>query len=314
MAAYPRFETAPGGAQVAVGLARVIGRTSRLWKQRGLGSIYKMLRRAPVVGRARCVVELSRGTYFETDVFEPYWAPTIIGGRPYEPELMYLLERVGSLKPVLVDAGANFGYWSVLATSAEIGFAGAVAIEASPNTSRFLRANARLNGDRFHVLNRAVSAKSGETVRLAESDGHAVAHVNASGSGADVETISLDDAVREAGLWDRERFVLKIDVEGLELAAFEGSRELRNSKDHVVFVEDFPDTGAGGFENVAALLDEGYVVSYVGADGRCESIRSVAHVFEAMKKHPNAGRSRNFVATKPTGAFFDVIDRWAKER
>lgn len=95
---------------VGVGVARSIGRLSRLWGQWGLGTIYKHVGRLPGLSGARCTVEILPGSFFETGVFEPYWAPTVMGGRAYEPELVHALERMAPLGPTFIDCGANFGY------------------------------------------------------------------------------------------------------------------------------------------------------------------------------------------------------------
>lgn len=159
----------------AVALARGIGVVSRAWGQRGLGTGFKMLNRVPLFRSARCEVEFMRGARFETEVFEPYWGPTLLGGRPYEPEVLTVLRWFAPLAPTFVDCGANYGFWSVITTASELAYPRVVAIEASATTFARLESNAKRNGNRFTPLLRAVGETSGQTLHLSDASLHAVA-------------------------------------------------------------------------------------------------------------------------------------------
>jgi FkbM family methyltransferase len=121
-----------------------------------------------------------------------------------------------------VDVGAHVGYFTgLLATRAQR----VVAFEPNPDLHRLIEENAgRWAGAKVTVDRRAVSNVTGVATlhvpRGAGNDGLATLEAG-SGDDEQVETVRLDDAI------DGEISVLKIDVEGHELAVLEGLGELR---------------------------------------------------------------------------------------
>lgn len=311
--ATPRFDAADVRTRVAIGAARIISKSSSLWKQRGLGTIFLKLGRIPMLRDAECNVEFEPDCRFRLPVFEAYWGPTVIGGRPYEPEVVHFLYGMRGLDATFVDCGANWGYYSVLATSSRFGFSSAVAIEASPSTFAHLRENARQNQDRFVCMQYAVSDRSGERMELASAEFHPVAHVraisDAEPSGTAVETISLDDALLRSGLFERERFVVKLDVEGHEIAALAGAKRLREEKDLALVYEDFANHQ---FRTTKAVLADGYSVFYVRTDGGCVAVRELSSVLPTIAADGRVARPCNLVATKPGGVFERRLATWAR--
>jgi FkbM family methyltransferase len=312
-ASAERFVAHGARSRLALATARALSASSKLWRQRGLGTIFLTLNGLPLVRDLECTVEFEPGCWFRLPVFEPYWGPTVIGGRPYEPEVVHLLRGVRELAPAFVDCGANWGYYSVLTTSPGLGYRGGVAIEANPATFARLRLNARLNDERFRCLAYAIAARSGERVVLANVEHHAVAHVREGYPGdegsVEVETITIDDAVRRADLWDRDRLVIKIDVEGQELAALAGARELRARKDHVIVYEDWASTS---FSTTAQLVAEGYPIYYVRMDGRCVAVPSVEAARGILASDGRLARPCNLVGPKVGGAFHERLESWSK--
>jgi FkbM family methyltransferase len=294
-------------AKLSFAVARAVARASRLWGQRGLGTLYQTLERLPLLGRSRGTVEFLPGARFETGLFEPYWAPTIVWGRAYEPELLALMKRFAPLEPTFVDGGANFGFWSIVATSPEVAFPRAVAIEANQSTYEHLRLNCDLNGGRFECTHRALSDQPGVEVALGQTDSHAIAHVVQNGSGPRVMTTSIDALVDELD-WRRfDRFVLKIDVEGHEIAAIRGAARLTRERDHVWVLEDFVNSG---LTTLAYVIEQGYRAYYVDARDRCYEVRTIEDAASRERQDRRAGRARNFFAAREGSAFQRVLDRW----
>lgn len=118
---------------------------------------------------------------------------------------------------IVIDVGANFGYYTLL-FGAMVGQSGRViAIEPSPNTARFLRKTLELNGlsARTQIFENAADAKSGETVRLYVNplDPKNDTVVNAALPGSVlVSTIAIDDICADLEKVD----MIKIDAEGAE--------------------------------------------------------------------------------------------------
>ncbi len=313
----PTYVIPDDRSAVALAMGIAAGRISRIWHQRGLGTIFTWLHSVPGLGDTSCRVEFMEGCFFESEVLEYFWGPTVIGGRAYEPELMSALRWVGALHPILIDCGANYGYWSIVATSKAMGFRHAIAIEANASTFERLVVNAHANGERFTCLHHAVGERSGVLLRLADARSHATAHVDDSGDGPEVETISIDDALDRTGLQGEERFVVKLDVEGYELPALEGAKRLRATKDHLFCVEDFAQHS--DFATVRELLRLGYRVFFIKPDGRCLRIpdrESALRIATHPSKDPlrwlmarrGTGNARNFFACLPDSAFLPPFD------
>lgn len=292
-----------------VAIARFFGQGSRLWGQRGLGTLYKSVRAIPGMSGHQAVFEAEDDCVFELDVFEPYWAPTLLGGRSYEPELRSVLSRVKHLDPVLVDCGANIGYWSVVATSRQIGLSRVVAIEPNPPTFAQLIRNASLNADRFTCVERAVSSTSGRMVKLAFPEHHAVAQISATDSGGPgVETVSVDDLLRSLD-WLGEPTVMKLDVEGHELEVVSGAAAALTF-DHLIVVEDFC---SSGLRTIRSLLEQGFAIFYADGNGACTWLEDIDHARLCIGRAGKTNRSNNFFASKSTGNLADVLRSWAAQ-
>jgi FkbM family methyltransferase len=130
---------------------------------------------------------------------------------------------------VVVDVGANFGYYTILLGDL-VGSGGHVyAIEPHPVVATLLRRSVDLNGFAGHtsIIEAAAAAETGGRALLYAPEGefknaHVVAspdHVNrAAGALHDVPRISIDDVVSAA---DRLDFI-KIDAEGAEESILHG--------------------------------------------------------------------------------------------
>jgi FkbM family methyltransferase len=131
---------------------------------------------------------------------------------------------------VFYDIGANLGFFSLLGASLVGLEEGRVyAFEAAPDNARAIRANAQLNGiTNVTVIDKAVSSRSG-TGRLQIVDDQSWSKLEEYGQHPyterviDVELVAIDDLLRAGEL--SPPTVVKIDVEGAEIAVLEGMRE-----------------------------------------------------------------------------------------
>ena len=147
-------------------------------------------------------------------------------------ELMWRLVQPGDR---VVDAGANLGYFTTL-LAVRVGEGGSVAaIEAHPQVAAALEANvARNDATMVTVFAAALSDRPG-TAHLAQP---ADFRSNTTGSevvgagGIEVPSVTLDDIV---GGDDVK--LIKLDVEGHELAALQGAARLLSDQraQHIVF-------------------------------------------------------------------------------
>jgi FkbM family methyltransferase len=296
-------------AAVTARASLAAGRLSRLWGQKGLGTILATLGRVPGAAGGRVRVEFEPGCTFELDPLEPYWGPTVMGGRPYEPELARVIERLAPLDPVFIDCGANFGYWSVVASGPRHRISRVLAIEPNPTTFAHLARNAALNENRFRCLERAVSEQSGERLVLELVESHAVARLgqHPGAQGHTVLTTRLEDAIREAGYSGTESFLVKLDVEGHEHAALRGAGSLA-SVDSVFVLEDF---SKRDYPMLRQCDLRRWTVFYPHADGRLSHADSIDAVRRLVGMEHREADTQNLVLTCGRGALVDVVRRWA---
>ncbi len=130
---------------------------------------------------------------------------------------------------VFYDIGANLGFFSMLgAHLAGLDDGQVYAFEAAPDNAEAIRANARLNGiSNISVIDKAVSAHSGRGrlqivddqswSKLAEYGEHPYTE-----SVLEVELVAIDDLLAAGEL--RPPTLVKIDVEGAEIAVLDGMR------------------------------------------------------------------------------------------
>lgn len=197
----------------------------------GLGLTMAMARRLRS-GRGLFCVELDADSRFIVPLGDVYWTNALLRRQfDFEPDIKWLLRRAMDLPYVMLDCGANMGYWSILASSAAFGWHPVVAIEASRSTVELLANNARANDGRFRVVHRAVASTSGNTVQLwgAKHAGRSLRddwRPDGNGMVEDVETISLDDAAARYFPEGGRPVLIKLDVEGVETEAMMGAQHL----------------------------------------------------------------------------------------
>lgn len=129
-----------------------------------------------------------------------------------------------------VDVGANVGLLALRAASV-VGRTGRViAIEAHPRTAGFLADNVALNGfAQVQVVHRAVGESDG-TLTFTDFVSDDQNHVQVDGAGVAVRVQRLDELVPAGPI-----ALLKVDVEGFELAVFRGAEGVLDRTQAVLF-------------------------------------------------------------------------------
>jgi FkbM family methyltransferase len=145
----------------------------------------------------------------------------------YEPELDYL-KKVLSPGKVFVDAGANFGIFTVIASKL-VGETGKVlAFEPAAETYPILDRNVEINKmNNVKVFHAAISEKPG-TARFYHIDNAPNSYslgLDAQGTTfEEVSMVTLEDVFKNEGI---NRFdLMKMDVEGAEELVLRGSKSL----------------------------------------------------------------------------------------
>jgi FkbM family methyltransferase len=208
-------------------------RISANWGYRGFGACCRTLQKL-IPGRTLTVM-LADDTAFSVPFADAYWSMLLGGADIYEPEIEHFLKGLAGETYTLVDCGANYGYWSVLASGKAFGAQRVIAIEPSSGTFEVLSRNAALNANRFACLKNAVGRRRG--ISHLSGRKHEARAVSEDARGETVEMITLDDLARDGHVAPGEKTVVKLDVEGLEIAALSGCAKLL-AGDCIVICED----------------------------------------------------------------------------
>lgn len=179
-------------------------------------------------------------------------------------------ELEAQLRPgdTFIDAGANIGFYSVVAAGL-VGPGGRVmAIEMMPPTIARLRDHLVTNAVPAEVIERALSDKDGEVVvatSTVDKFGQAsiVAEPKHSGRATirhQVETVRLDTALANIG----PIRLIKMDLEGAEWLALCGAPDVLSRTERLVFESNSRD------ERIFALLREaGFGITPLGGSDYC---------------------------------------------
>ncbi len=226
------------------------------------------------------------------------WSPIV--GR-WEPESQVLFQEL--IKPgfVIYDLGANNGIHSLL-FSRLTGAGGKVfSFEPLPTNCEEIRQNAELNGfTNINIVQAAVSNQSGETVfhlGLHDKQGSLVGIGRESGTDIKVALVSLDDFIN-AG--NPAPDFLKIDIEGAESMALEGSKHWTAKTKPIFYIElHTPEQD----KKVGEFLDgQGYRVfrQKTGASTPGLSLQNLEPVKDLSKPYPHPdGIWGNILAIHP---------------
>jgi FkbM family methyltransferase len=170
-------------------------------------------------------IKLNPDATFAFPYGDGYWSKLLNRSFSYENELELLFRDCVGVDYTLIDCGANFGYWSVLISSAPYGSHKAIAIEPASQNFAKLKNNAEINGNRFEVMKCAIGANRG-TARLSGIKHEAFSIAGDTGGGEDVPVIALDNLLDDGRISPDGKYLIKLDVEGVEIEAIKGGTRL----------------------------------------------------------------------------------------
>jgi FkbM family methyltransferase len=204
------------------------------FSHRGYNQCAKLLR---MTLRERDIaIKLNPDATFEFPYGDGYWSKLLNRSFAYEDELELLFQDSVDVDYTLIDCGANFGYWSVLISSAPYGSHKVIAIEPSSQNFAQLEKNAEINGNRFEVMKCAIGAARG-TARLSGTKHEAFSIAGDAAGGEEVPVIALDTLLDDGKISSQGKYLIKLDVEGVEIEAIKGATRLLQG-DSVVLCEE----------------------------------------------------------------------------
>jgi FkbM family methyltransferase len=181
-------------------------------------------------------VRLNEDAVFEFPYGDGYWSKLLNRSYHYEDELELLFKDSADVDYTLIDCGANYGYWSVLVSSKPFGAQKAIAIEPSAQNFPKLANNAAINGNRFETMKCAIGAGRG-TAKLSGTKHEAFSIAGDQNGGEEVPVIALDNLLEDGKIALNGKYLIKLDVEGVEIEAMKGGARLMQG-DSVLLCEE----------------------------------------------------------------------------
>ena len=192
----------------------------------------------------------------------------------YEKELGILLKKIVKANDVFLDIGANIGYFSLLTA---INLPSSKVISFEPVSNLFMELNENISINSIKNIT-PVNAAVGETneekeIFLSAPDNMGMSSFqqpeNYSGKKEKVSVIAIDEWFKKSGLAKID--LIKLDVEGSELAALKGMKEVLEIEKPILIVEINPETlvmfnlkPIAIYNYLNQLNFDGYIISETG--------------------------------------------------
>lgn len=273
-------------------IARSVVRGMEAARLRGAPILFRALSKLPGLSNKTSTVALSPTRTISFPTFDPYWCRYLWGGKPYEPDVEMIFRKLAAFPgKLLIDCGANIGFWMVQVSQPDYGFSDFIAVEANPALIPLLAENIRANRIDCRLIHAAIASEGGRTVRLGGTEHHASAAVGE--EGVPIKTVSIAQLIEDA-ISAGTMIVVKLDVEGSEIEAIRGGRPAVH-RDMVYIVEDWP---RSGMTVTRFLLEEGFGVIGVGPDGSIRKLISLEEAFEFNRASTTIYQPSNLVACR----------------
>ena len=241
------------------------------------------------------IVEMLPGAKLICDPKSSYGSLVFYNSLPEYAEQMFMYQYVQANDKV-VDVGAHIGSETVLLGSKLTG--GRVySFEPTPSVKPLLVANIGINNsqDRVVVEDMAVSDPVGSTKFYLSTESEVNSLHNHEGSNAiSIKTTTLDSYAKKFKI--DHIHLLKIDVEGHELAVISGSKQLLTNHKIDVIVFEVNDQGGSCYQdNLKArelLIGYGYKLYLVRQNGKLTNYEHYPQVHNCIAISPKIKPSR----------------------
>ena len=279
MAAPPiQFDRASGVLEGANPWERLAAIALRLgskvasnFSHRGYNGCANLLRRT--LPERDIEIRLNSDATFAFPYGDGYWSKLLNRSFSYEDELDLLFQDSADIDYTLLDCGANSGYWSVLVSSAPYGSHKAIAVEPSSQNFAKLANNAKINGNRFDVMKCAIGASRG-TAHLSGTKHEAFSIAGDAAEGEEVPVIALDNLLDDGKIATDGKYLIKLDVEGVEIEAIKGGARLLQG-DSVLLCEEH---GNDRQHTVSRYILEQTPLKLIVYDPRSERMEAVTEL------------------------------------
>lgn len=244
-----------------------------------------MNRQTIYLGGRRALTTTLQGHVMYVETTDLSLAPWIMLNGVWEEALTELYPRYVRPGMTVVEAGANVGYFTLLAAQ-YVGAEGHVhAFEPDPHNFELLRDNVEVNGytGRVTLHMAALGERSGTATFYGTTrhrgNGSLIERLDQLGdNSAEVRTFDVEVTTIDALVVPRVD-VLKVDAEGAEPFVFRGAREtIERSVQMTAIVEFWPKFFAKAGEDARAFLaargDEGFALARIADDGEARAVET----------------------------------------
>ena len=231
-------------------------------------------------------IKLNDDATFAFPYGDGYWSKLLNRTFSYEDELDLLFHASADVDYTFLDCGANYGYWSVLVSSKPYGAHKAIAVEPSGANFPKLANNAGINSNRFEVMKCAIGAARG-TARLSGSKHEAFSIAGNQNDGEEVPVIALDNLLDDGKVAPGGKFLIKLDVEGVEIEAIKGGARLLK-EDSMLLAEEH---GNDPKHTVSRFILEQTPLKLIVHDPRSNRMETVTElsILDRIKVSSNIG-------------------------
>ncbi|MBO6563633.1 MAG: FkbM family methyltransferase [Pseudomonadales bacterium] len=204
----------------------------------------------------------------------------VISDGLYEKDILYLLfDRVLQpykekfLNGVAIDVGANIGNHALFFSSR---FQKVIAFEPNPTAALFLRGNLRLNNSRNVLVYEYGLSNQDRKAHLEIREHNNLGSAAVSEHDGTEITLRTLDGTCDNELADFDVCLIKVDVEGHELAVLQGAKNLISTQKPIMMFEVAKKHGSDGADEIFYFLrEQGYKGFYsVARDYRFPKLKS----------------------------------------
>lgn len=270
-------------------------RRYRIWRVRGLIRLYYFAYR--ILKPKGIVLAEAQGFKLYVNTLDDVIAPEIMVYGFHEKDETELFKKIVKPSMVVIDIGANMGYYSLLAAKL-VGDKGKIyAFEPDPINYNLLVDNIKINQFTNIVpIQKAVSNKIGKIKLFLDKEnfgGHTLSHKNIQtkqNGFLEVETTTIQDFLKGEG--NIKVDLIKMDVQGSEGLVIEKAFEIIMKNNLKILMEFWPSgllsLGTDPVELLQRLQNYGFAMNVVESQGELCEIRDIMVISKLCE-------SKNFI-------------------
>lgn len=239
------------------------------------------------LGDHTALTRLFTGQYIYVDTQDTSVAPHLMINGEWEPEITKVWQKLVKPGDTVLDVGANFGYYGIIASQK----AGSVHyFDANPRLTSLITNSSSINGHLpYSKVNQLAVSDNNTTYEFSVYD-HFIGSSRISDGKKDsrgeyttknkfkVKAVSIDNYVKQEGI--NKVDLMKIDVEGHEDKVYAGLKQtIKSNKDLMILLE-FTDQEYKDPDKLFAKMKDDFKFVYAISDNGLKPVRT----YKILKK------------------------------